>query len=94
MDEPAKYPVGTIFEMAAIPKEARSRFLAEIPAMLDVMDELKQMQALVTAISGGVAELTMQTPYWIDDDKATETISVEMPDGEKFTRTRKIKEPE
>lgn len=72
MDEAAKYPVGTIFEMAAIPIEARARFLAELPDMLETIDGLLE----VNKILAGVASIEPQTPVWVDDDKGTRTITM------------------
>jgi hypothetical protein len=36
-----KYPVGTIVEMARIPVEARARFLAELPAILNELPAIE-----------------------------------------------------
>lgn len=63
------YPANTIAEMAAIPAEARGRFLAEMPAMLD-------MVASANALSGIGILLQMERITWVDDDKGEHTIKI------------------
>lgn len=75
-DEAPRYPCGTISEMAAIPLEARPRFLAELPKLLEVCDQTSALNAITEPL--GFA-LKMQTPIWVDDDKGTTTISISTP---------------
>jgi hypothetical protein len=44
-----RYPCSTVVEMAAIPVEARERFLAEMPAMLRTIDELREAAPALAA---------------------------------------------
>lgn len=88
MDEAPKYPVGTIFEMAAIPPDARPRFLAELPDMLSTIDNL----LAVNKAFEGVAKIDLQTPVWVDDDKGTRTINMVSKDPDvSMSFTGKIK---
>lgn len=88
MDEPEKYPVGTIFEMAAIPIEARARFLDELPDMLAKIDGILDANKMLA----GIATINIQTPIWVDDNKGTRTISMTSENPEmSMTFTDKIK---
>ena len=72
MTDAPSYPVGTIFEMAAIPEEAFPRFMAELPEMVSM---LRQMLAINEMLKAVGAEIEPQTPNWIDDDKRTGTVT-------------------
>ena len=87
MADANRYPVGTVFEMAAIPAEARQRFLAEFPEMLATIDAIRTAQGLFE----GIAEVEFQTPTWIDDGEGMKTITLIGPDGIGFSHTDKIK---
>lgn len=58
--------------MAAIPAEARARFLSELPDMLATIDEINGVNAALD----GLATVNVQTPIWVDDDKGTRTLSL------------------
>lgn len=72
MEDAARYPVGTIFEMAAIPADARPRFLSELPNMLETIEGLNAVNQMFE----GVASVELQTPIWVDDDKGTRTMTL------------------
>lgn len=76
MSEPARYPCGTIAEMAAIPLEARPRFLAELPKLLEIIDATAELHRATQKLG---MRVEMATPVWVDDDKGTTTISVTLP---------------
>ena len=63
-----RYPCQTIEEMAAIPIEARGRFLAEFPEMLKTIDGIREMESAI-----GGAFLVKFTPgmFWTDDNAPT-----------------------
>lgn len=73
MSDAPQYPVGTIFEMAAIPEEAWPRFIAELPSILRHVSAT----ALVAKILDGVAEIEARPPIWVDDGEQNRTIIVE-----------------
>lgn len=76
-----RYPIGTLEQMAAIPLEARGRFLAELPSMLDEMAKAVEMYAEMNIVFDGIGRVEMQTPEWIDDDKNSVTHSLQTADG-------------
>lgn len=68
-----QYPVGTIFDMAAIPEEAFPRFLAELP---DLMAYIRHMTAMNDMLIPEGARIELETPVWVDDDKRTANITI------------------
>ncbi len=64
-----KYPIGSLFDMARIPEEARGRFLAELPVMLD----MAAAQIAMGDALGFRIELD-GAPHWIDDDLGQATV--------------------
>lgn len=79
MNDAPSYPVGTIFEMAAIPEEAFPRFLAELP---DLIAYLRHMQAMNDMLIPEGVEVQLETPTWTDDDKRMANISISAGDEE------------
>lgn len=71
----ARYPIGTIEQMAAIPSEARQRFLAELPEIIEAVARATEAHALVNQVIGADV-LTLGTPEWVDDDKREATYTV------------------
>lgn len=88
MVESPTYPVGTIFEMAAIPEEAFPRFLSELPEMVAM---LRRMLAMNVELETFGAKIEPQTPVWIDDDKGTGTVRI-LSEGEEVA-SMKVKLP-
>jgi hypothetical protein len=88
----ASYPVSTLAEMAEIPEEALPRFLAELPAILTTMRQLKaaapdlaeQAKAnaprwirwAITADTTRRAIAASKQMTWVDDDKGLATVSL------------------
>lgn len=91
MADAPKYPIGTIAEMAAIPEDARGRFLDELPEILSTVARAVEVHALVNEALGEDA-LSLTTPYWVDDDKGEATYSLtESDSGERiFSATMKM----
>ncbi len=88
MNDAPRYPVGTITEMAAIPIEARARFLAELPDMLAMLDTIR----LANLGLEGVGIITPQTPIWVDDDLGKRTITItDLNTGDCISSTMTIK---
>ena len=88
MIDAPRYPVGTIAEMAAIPIEARARFLAELPDMLATLDIIRQANVDME----GVCIITPQTPIWVDDSLGTRTVTITYEaTGESLSSVTKIK---
>ena len=67
MADAPHYPIGTIQEMAAIPADARQRFLDELPAILD---EVKNAQGFYALLSDELGEsvTSMGGVVWVDDN--------------------------
>lgn len=86
----ARYPVGTIQQMAAIPIEARARFLAELPELLDAVARMEEAKAFIAAAGLG-HELVTRDPEWVDDSLNTATVSIAMPDGGEVSATYPLK---
>lgn len=78
-DEPASYPVSTLAEMAAIPIEARPRFLTEFPALLEAMGGFL---ALNGALASDGLELVTQGVRWVDDNICQGTVTLSDASGE------------
>lgn len=76
-----KYPVLTLFDMAKIPEEALPRFIQELPYLLDAAREIEEAAGYPQKIIEMELILTDQKPSWIDDDKGTFSIHLEV-DGE------------
>lgn len=72
MSEAKRYTVETIYQMAAIPAEARTRFLSELPEMLVVIDAMTSLNEAV-----GMTVITPKAPIWVDDDKGEATINLQ-----------------
>lgn len=90
MNDAPSYPVGTIFEMAAIPEEAFPRFLAELPDLIAYLRHAKAMNDML--VPEGV-QVEFETPTWTDDDKRMANINITTPDGEEIASMR-VKMPE
>lgn len=60
------YPVASLEDMARIPAEARGRFLAELPALLNMYASMIEVSELT-----GVAVMLDGPAIWIDDDAGT-----------------------
>ena|GEM_PF-5077875 len=88
MSDAKEYPVGTIFEMAAIPEEAFPRFLAELPEIVGMLRHMLAMNEHLEALG---AEIKPQAPTWVDDDKCTGTVRI-LHDGEELA-SMKLKYP-
>lgn len=89
MTEAPQYPVGTIFEMAAIPADARARFLAELPEMLEMLDHFEEANAVLSEFGGA---LVPEPPIWVDDGKRTRTLTLECEGREAFSVTMPLGE--
>ena len=92
MGEPKSYLVATLADMAAIPIEARERFLAELPSMLDSWNQAQEIAEAIEAqadwpagvrlmpreVRVGLVRAAFGTAQikWIDDDKSTATLSL------------------
>lgn len=73
----ARYPIGTLREMASIPAEALPRFLAELPLILEEAKRAYAAQDAVNAALAGVAKMSDDgSPEWVDDDLNEVNISV------------------
>jgi hypothetical protein len=96
----ARYPIKTLWDMAAIPEEARGRFLAELPSILQSYREIDAacetlaeearakapwfLRWIVTP-STARAALRKGAGVWIDDDKKTATVRMAFSEhGEDF----------
>lgn len=93
-----RYPITTLAQMADIPEEAMPRFLAELPAILKTIRQLKaaapDLAAGVKAkapwwarwlITADVTRLAIEKSRgmaWIDDDKGLATVTLAMREGE------------
>jgi hypothetical protein len=66
----AKYAIGTALDMARIPEPARSRMLAELPALLDQISPVAHLML-------DVSEFT-----WVDDDRGELTTTLLTPAGD------------
>lgn len=71
MTAATSYPVDTLEQMARIPAEARGRFLAELPAILDHAAALVGLKDAL----GEVANVDLSGAEWVDDDKNLRTIN-------------------
>ncbi len=71
-----EYPINTLAEMAAIPEEAMSRFLAELPDILAEMRRLNALMDTLEVIAGARPEYAGMS--WCDDalDEFRPTFSV------------------
>jgi hypothetical protein len=94
VNQPNRYPTGTFAQIAAIPIEARPRFLAELPAILATYDEMvASAENIATAtrwpwwanwlplrIKADLIRASLQKAggVWIDDDKGLATLTISM----------------
>lgn len=93
-DEAPRYEIGTIEQMAAIPVEARGRFLAEFPEILSSVAQAAELHDIINKVAGEeVATLT--APVWVDDDKGEKTYTAtDKASGEQvFSATMKMRRP-
>lgn len=86
------YPITTLAQMSEIPEEALPRFLAELPAILATMRQLKaaapdlaaQARAnapfwsrwMITPETTRLAIDKARDMKWVDDDRGTATVSL------------------
>lgn len=75
MADAPRYKIGTIEQMAAIPEEARGRFLTELPEILASVARAIEMHSVVNQVLGSEA-LTLGIPEWIDDTKGEASYTV------------------
>ena len=73
-----EYPIGTLYEMAAIPEEAMSRFLAELPSILAECRRLTGVAAAFNTAFAGDLAMQMESPSWVDDTLGVTTVHVAM----------------
>ncbi len=69
----AEYPIDTLAQMAAIPAEARARFLSELPSILETATAMNTMGAL---LPDGMEVVSGKGAVWIDDDLGTTTVTL------------------
>jgi hypothetical protein len=78
-----EYKIDTIEDMAAIPEEALSRFLEELPDMLAM---LRSFAALKAAMPEGVIELRSEPITWIDDGERNRSVCVRIEEEKEQTQ--------
>lgn len=92
-----RYLITTLSQMAEIPEEALPRFLAELPAIIATMRQLKaaapdlaaQAKAnapwwsrwMITERTTRLAIEKSRAMTWIDDDKGLATVTLHMSEG-------------
>ena len=76
-----RYPALTLFDMARIPEEALPRFIRELPYLLDAAREIEEAAGYPQKLIEMELIFTDQKPVWVDDDKETFSIHIEV-DGE------------
>lgn len=76
-----RYPALTLFDMARIPEEALPRFIRELPYLLDAAREIEEAAGYSQKLIEMELIFTDQKPIWVDDDKKTFSIHLEV-DGE------------
>ncbi len=77
MSADARYPVGTLTEMAAIPDDALPRFLSELPSMIaSIKQVLAAAHEANSAAGGDILALACPNPVWIDDGEQHQRVTL------------------